>query len=238
MSATAPRERKLAPAPAPRGTLLLVEDELSIGRLVRSYLEALGYTVLWVRSGEEALAELPRHPIRLVVLDIRLPGIDGFDVCRRIRSGSTLPVVMLTARDEEADRVAGFEVGADDYVAKPFSPRELAARIKAVLRRAEGMPGDDVLAVGDVVLDRDAREVAVGGDAVELTAKEFDLLAWLLEHAGIVFSRDQLLDRVWGMAYHGGTLTVDVHVAQLRRKLGRPDLIRTVRGAGYKAVRA
>jgi two-component system, OmpR family, response regulator len=238
MTVAAPRERHTAPAPAPRGTLLLVEDELSIGRLVRTYLEAQGYTVLWVRSGEEALTELPRHPVRLVVLDIRLPGMDGFDVCRRMRAGSSVPVVMLTARDEEADRIAGFEVGADDYVSKPFSPRELAARIKAVLRRAEGMPGEDVLAVGDVVLDRDAREVLAGGTPVELTAKEFDLLAFLLEHAGVVFSRDQLLDRVWGMAYHGGTRTVDVHVAQLRRKLARPDLIRTMRGAGYKAVRA
>ena len=238
MTATAALERDLAGSPAPRGTLLLVEDELSIGRLVRSYLEAVGYTVVWARSGEEALVELTRHPVRLVVLDIRLPGMDGFDVCRRIRSGSSVPIVMLTARDEEADRVAGFEVGADDYVSKPFSPRELAARIKAVLRRAEGTPGDDVIAVGDVVLDKDAREVAVAGCPIELTAKEFDLLAWLLEHAGIVFSRDQLLDRVWGIAYHGGTRTVDVHVAQLRRKLSRPDLIRTVRGAGYKAVRA
>jgi DNA-binding response OmpR family regulator len=237
MTATATRERHAAAPPAPRGTLLLVEDEASIGRLVKTYLEALGYTVLWVRSGEEALVELPRRPIRLVVLDIRLPGMDGFDVCRHIRSGSSVPVVMLTARDEEADRVAGFEVGADDYVAKPFSPRELAARIKAVLRRTEGTPGDDVIALGDIVVDRDAREVTVAAEPVELTAKEFDLLAWLLEHAGIVFSRDQLLDRVWGMAYHGGTRTVDVHVAQLRRKLARPDLIRTVRGAGYKIVR-
>jgi DNA-binding response OmpR family regulator len=174
----------------------------------------------------------------MVVLDIGLPGMDGFDVCRRIRSGSSVPIVMLTARDEEPDRVAGLEVGADDYVSKPFSPRELAARIKAVLRRTEGPANDEEpLLVGGVEVRRDAREVTVDGEPVELTTKEFDLLAWLLEHAGIVFSREQLLDRVWGMAYHGGTRTVDVHVAQLRRKLGRPDLIRTVRGAGYKAAR-
>jgi DNA-binding response OmpR family regulator len=144
---------------------------------------------------------------------------------------------MLTARDEEPDRVAGLEVGADDYVAKPFSPRELAARIKAVLRRTEGPPQRDSLTLGDVLLRRDAREVTVAGEAVELTSKEFELLAWLMEHPGIVFSREQLLDRVWGMSYFGGTRTVDVHVAQLRRKLGRPGLVRTMRGAGYKAVK-
>ena len=220
-------------------TILLVEDERSIGALVRGYLERDGYRVVWGRSGEEAMIELARHPVRMVVLDIGLPGMDGFDVCRRIRSGSSVPIVMLTARDEEPDRVAGLEVGADDYVSKPFSPRELAARIKAVLRRTEGPANDEEpLSLGDVEVRRDAREVTVDGEPVELTAKEFDLLAWLLEHAGIVFSREQLLDRVWGMAYHGGTRTVDVHVAHLRRKLGRPDLIRTVRGAGYKAVKA
>ena len=224
-------------ATTPGPTVLLVEDERSIGQLVRSYLERAGYRVVWVRSGEEALIELVRHPVRMVVLDIGLPGMDGFDVCRRIRTGSSVPIVMLTARDEEPDRVAGLEVGADDYLAKPFSPRELAARIKAVLRRTDGRPHEETLERGDVEVRRDAREVTAAGEQVELTSKEFDLLAWLLQHAGIVFSREQLLDRVWGMAYHGGTRTVDVHVAQLRRKLGRPDLIRTVRGSGYKAVR-
>jgi two-component system, OmpR family, response regulator len=235
----APTPARVDPDGGGRGTtVLLVEDERSIGQLVRGYLERDGYRVVWVRSGEEAMIELARHPVRMVVLDIGLPGMDGFDVCRRIRSGSSVPIVMLTARDEEPDRVAGLEVGADDYVTKPFSPRELAARIKAVLRRTEGLTSDDEpLVLEGVEVRRDAREVTVDGEPVELTAKEFDLLAWLLEHAGIVFSREQLLDRVWGMAYHGGTRTVDVHVAQLRRKLGRPDLIRTVRGAGYKAVR-
>jgi DNA-binding response OmpR family regulator len=148
-----------------------------------------------------------------------------------------VPIVMLTARDEEPDRVAGLELGADDYVPKPFSPRELAARIKAILRRAEGSGEADVLTLGDVEVRRHAREVAVAGSSVELTGKEFDLLAFLLEHPGIVFSREQLLDRVWGMTYAGGTRTVDVHVAQVRRKLGRPELVRTVRGSGYKSVR-
>jgi DNA-binding response OmpR family regulator len=218
-------------------TVLLVEDERSIGTLLRGYLERDGYRVVWVRSGEEALIELVRHPVRMVVLDIGLPGIDGFDVCRRIRAGSSVPIVMLTARDEEADRVAGLEVGADDYVPKPFSPRELAARIKAILRRTESRTPEQAFEIGDVEIRRDSREVKVADEPVELTAKEFDLLAWLVEHSGIVFSREQLLDRVWGMAYHGGTRTVDVHVAQLRRKLGRPSLIRTVRGAGYKAAK-
>jgi DNA-binding response OmpR family regulator len=205
--------------------------------MTRSYLERNGYRVVWVRSGEEALAEIERHPIRIVVLDIRLPGIDGFDVARAVRMRSEVPILMLTARDEEPDRVAGLELGADDYLTKPFSPRELVARMKAVLRRTDGRGADDVLTLADVVVDRNAREVTVDGEPVELTTKEFDLLATLLENPGVVVSRDQLLDRVWGMTYPGGTRTVDVHVAQLRRKLGRPELIRTVRGAGYKTVR-
>jgi DNA-binding response OmpR family regulator len=219
------------------GTVLLVEDEHSIGSMTRGYLERSGWRVVWVRSGEEALAELGRHQVRIVILDIRLPGIDGFDVARMVRTRSDVPILMLTARDEEPDRVAGLELGADDYLTKPFSPRELVARMKAVLRRTDGRGAEDVLTLDDVVLNRNAREVAVDGQAVELTTKEFDLLATLLENPGIVVSRDQLLDRVWGMTYPGGTRTVDVHVAQLRRKLGRPELIRTVRGAGYKTVR-
>jgi len=163
--------------------------------------------------------------------------MDGFDLCREIRTRSEVPIVMLTARDEEIDRVLGLEVGADDYVAKPFSPRELTARLKAVLRRTDGPARRDGVTLGDLELRRDEREVHVGGERVELTSKEFELLAWLVENAGIVFSRDQLLDRVWGMTFEGGTRTVDVHVAQLRRKLDRPQLIRTVRGSGYKAVR-
>jgi DNA-binding response OmpR family regulator len=222
--------------PVAGGGVLLVEDEESIGTLVRTYLARDGYRVVWVRTGEEALAELPRHPIRIVVLDLALPGIDGFEVCRRIRSRSAVPILMLTARDEEPDRVAGLEVGADDYVTKPFSPRELVARIKAILRRVEPRPQEQILRLGDVVFDVDGREVAVGDRPVELTAKEFDLLVYFVESVGVVLSRDRLLDRVWGVTYPGGTRTVDVHVGQLRRKLRRPGLIRTVRGAGYKAV--
>jgi DNA-binding response OmpR family regulator len=222
---------------APGGVLLLVEDEDSIGRLVKTYLEQQdGWRVLWLRSGEEAVTELRRHAVRLVILDIGLPGIDGFEVCRRMRAHSKVPIVMLTARDEEPDRVAGLELGADDYVSKPFSPRELAARIKAILRRAEYRNDDEVLTSHEIVLRRDSRDVTVSGSLIELTGKEFDLLACFLEHPGIVLSREKLLDLVWGMTYPGGTRTVDVHVAQLRRKLGRPELIRTMRGAGYKAM--
>ncbi len=216
-------------------TIMVVEDEPNIGALVRTYLERAGYRVLWVRSGEDALTELRRHPIKLVVLDIGLPGIDGFEVCRRI--GGQVAVIMLTARDEETDRVAGLEVGADDYVAKPFSPRELTARVKAVLRRAgRGTAGsEDVVELGPVVLARGAREVHVDGDEVELTQREFDLLEYLVRHSGQVVTRDQLLQSVWGFQSPGETRTVEVHVAQLRKKLGHPELIRTVRGLGYKA---
>jgi DNA-binding response OmpR family regulator len=219
------------------GTVLLIEDEQNIGTLVRDYVARDGFQVLWVRSGEEGLAELDRHPVRLVILDVGLPGIDGFEVCRRMRARSSIPIIMLTARDEEPDRVAGLEVGADDYVSKPFSPRELVARIKAIIRRAEHRAEEDILELQDVQLRRRAREVEVAGQAVDLTGKEFDLLAYFMQNAGAVLSRDVLLDRVWGMEYPGETRTVDVHVGQIRKKLGRPDLIRTVRGAGYKAVR-
>jgi DNA-binding response OmpR family regulator len=218
------------------GTVLLVEDEPSVGELVRGYLMRDGYRVVWVRSGEDALVELDRHRVRIVILDIGLPGKDGFDVCRDMRTRSNVPILMLTARDDEPDRIVGLEVGADDYLTKPFSPRELVARMKAVLRRAEGHVEDDVLVLGDVLVRRAAREVEVAGLPVELRTKEFDLLAHLLQNRGAVLSRDILLERVWGYDYAGGTRTVDVHVAQLRRKLQRPELIRTVRGAGYKAV--
>ena len=225
------------PSAPVRPVLLLVEDEFSIGQLVRSYLERAGYRVVWVTSGEDALSELPRHPVKLVILDVGLPGIDGFDVCRRMRAQTSTPIVMLTARDEEPDRVVGLELGADDYVTKPFSLRELSARVRAVLRRTDGTREEvEIVTIGDVVLVRESLEVTVAGEPVELTAKEFKLLAFLGDHAGKVVSRETLLDRVWGMSYAGGTRTVDVHVAQLRRKLGRPALIRTVRGAGYKVV--
>ncbi len=220
------------------GHVLLVEDEPSVGELVRGYLARDGWTVIWVRSGEDALVELERHPTRIVILDVGLPGIDGFTVCREIRARSRVPILMLTARDEEPDRVVGLEVGADDYVTKPFSPRELVARMKAILRRSEPQFDYDLLELGDISLNRGTHDVSIAGELIELTAKEFDLLAYFLANPGAVLSRDVLLDRVWGVSYPGGTRTVDVHVAQLRRKLGRPELIRTLRGSGYKAVSA
>ncbi len=218
-------------------TVLVIEDERHIADLVRIALERDGHRVIAVRTGEEGLAELPRHQIALVVLDIGLPGIDGLEVCRRIRAGSRLPVIMLTARDDEADRVAGLELGADDYVAKPFSTRELAARVKAVLRRTAEPYQEADRRVGDVTLSRPRHEVVVGARTVDLTATEFELLAYLMDHPGLLFGRDALLERVWGIEFPGGTRTVDQHVAQLRAKLGRPELIETIRGAGYRAAR-
>ena len=218
------------------GTILLVEDEDDIASVVRAYLERDGFRVVWASRGMEGLQALEEHDIRLAILDLRLPDADGFDLCRAIRAGSKLPVVMLTARDEEVDRVTGLELGADDYVTKPFSPRELVARVRAVLRRAEPESEDDRLVAGDVVLDRRSRVAEVDGAEVELTVREFDLLWHLAERPGVVVTRERILDRVWGLSFPGGTRTVDVHVGQLRRKLERPELIRTVRGAGYKLV--
>jgi two-component system OmpR family response regulator len=219
-----------------KGAILVVEDEQAIADLVRAYLRREGFDVVWARSGEQALEELGRHPVRLVVLDIGLPGIDGFEVCRRLRGRTGVPILILSARDDEVDRVAGLEAGADDYVTKPFSPRELVARVKAILRRA-GIAGGveaGVLVAREVELDRAARVVKVAGEPVELTSREFDLLAALLAHPGIVLSRDRLLELAWDGEFAGGTRTVDVHVAQLRGKLGRPGFVETVRGAGYK----
>ena len=213
-----------------RDTVLVVEDDARIGELVCAYLERAGYRALWARSGAEALAE--RREFALAVLDLGLPDLDGLELVPRLG----VPVVVLTARDEERDRIAGLETGADDYVTKPFSPRELVARVKAVLRRTRAVPGAERLSLGDVELSPAAREVRVAGVPVELTQREFDLLAYLAVRAGMVVSRDELLEAVWGFLSPGETRTVDVHVASLRRRLGQPERIRTVRGIGYKAV--
>ncbi len=218
------------------GTVLVVEDEESIASLISAYLQRDGYDVQWTRSGQEALLLLDRARPCAVILDLGLPDIDGFEVCRRIRARSRVPILMVTARDEEPDRIAGLEVGADDYISKPFSPRELVARVRAVLRRLERVSEDPILTLGDIVIRPQAREVLVADEPVELRGKEFDLLCYLVENRGVVVSRERLLDRVWGMSFAGGTRTVDMHVAQVRRKLGRPDLIQTLRGYGYKAV--
>nr|WP_245971757.1 response regulator transcription factor [Solirubrobacter pauli] len=213
---------------------MLVEDEHGIASAVEAYLERAGFGVVWVRSGEEALAERHRHPIALVVLDLGLAGsLDGLDVLREL--GGRTPVIVISARDDEADRVAGLELGADDYVGKPFSPRELVARVSAVLRRADRSDAS-ALTLGPIEIDEAAREVRLDGHEVELTRREFDLLTCLVRERGRVVERATLLESVWPEEFHTPTRTVEVHVAQLRRKLGRPDLIRTVRGVGYKAV--
>ncbi|MBI5310210.1 MAG: response regulator transcription factor [Actinobacteria bacterium] len=218
--------------------ILIVEDEFNIADLLKAYLERDGFEVQWVTTGEQALDELARLAVDLIVLDIGLPGMDGFEVCRRVRARTSVPILMLTAREDEIDRVAGLESGADDYVVKPFSPRELVARVKAILRRSGGgeSGGATVLRHGAIELRRDARDVTLDGTEVELTNREFDLLAALLAHPNVVLSRDRLLELVWGGEYPGGTRTVDVHIAQLRRKLGDDNPIRTVHGVGYKVA--
>ena len=220
--------------PGMAARIMVVEDEDNIASIARAYLEREGFSVLWVRSGEDALAELSRVSVALMVVDIGLPGIDGFEVCRRV--AARVPIIMLTARDDEADRVAGLEAGADDYVSKPFSPRELTARVKAVLRRGEPRRRNDVITVGPITLSRARREVHVDGHSIELTQREFELLDFLLQRPGMVVSREELLETVWGFVLPGDTRTVEVHVAQLRKKLGHPELIQTLRGVGYKAV--
>jgi DNA-binding response OmpR family regulator len=219
--------------------ILVVEDEQSIASLVTLYLTNEGFRVSQIADGALALDAVERVKPDLVILDVMLPGMDGVEICRRLRAaGDGLPIVMLTARDAEVDRILGLELGADDYITKPFSPRELVARVKAVLRRTARGGGEDqpeVLRVADVEIDLARREVRTGEQAVTLTAKEFDLLAFLTRNRGIVFSRDRLLDRVWGYERPVDTRTVDSHVKSLRQKLGSAgSVVLTVRGVGYK----
>ncbi|MDW5327223.1 response regulator transcription factor [Plantactinospora sp. KLBMP9567] len=220
-----------------RGLVLVVEDERSIADLVRLYLTRDGYGVHVEHDGDAGLAAARRLRPVACVLDIALPGLTGTEICRRLRAaGDWTPVIFLTARDDEVDRVVGLELGADDYVTKPFSPRELVARIRAVLRRTGGAPdaAGQPRVVGPVTLDPVRRQVSVAGDPVQLTSTEFELLAHLMGRPGRVFTREELLASVWGYAAHTGTRTVDVHVAQVRGKLGpAADVIRTHRGVGY-----
>jgi DNA-binding response OmpR family regulator len=218
-------------------TILVVEDEQSIASFVAAYLRNDGFEVRLTASGREALRLVASAAPALVVLDLMLPDLDGMEVCRRIRETSTLPVLMLTARDDDLDKIAGLEAGADDYLTKPFNPRELVARVKAILRRSGERKREDgaVLRHGDLVLDAGRRECHVGEEEIRLAPKEFDLLWELLDHRGFVLTRDQLLERVWGYTFAGDTRTVDVHVRQLRRKLGDASPIVTVWGIGYKA---
>jgi len=225
-------------ASAGKGLVLVVEDERPIADLVRLYLSRDGFGVHVEYDGTAGLAAARKLRPVACVLDIALPGMDGTEVCRRLREGDDwTPVLFLTARDDEVDRILGLELGADDYVTKPFSPRELVARVKAVLRRTTGTPESSrVVTLGPVTLDHGRRVVLSGGTPVSLTPTEFDLLAHLIARPGRVFSREELLASVWGYAAHAGTRTVDVHVAQVRGKLGAAArLIRTVRGVGYTA---
>ncbi|HSG14077.1 MAG TPA: response regulator transcription factor [Gaiellaceae bacterium] len=220
-------------------TILVVEDETSIATFVAAYLRNAGYEVKTAASAQGALIELAGHSPALIVLDLNLPDGDGVELCRRIRKTSDVPILMLTARDEDIDKIIGLEVGADDYMTKPFNPRELVARVKSVLRRAapERRRSDaDEIRHGDLTVNAGKREVHVGDEEIRLAPKEFDLLWELLDHRGIVLTRDQLLERVWGYTFAGDTRTVDVHVRQIRRKLGDASPIVTVWGVGYKVA--
>ncbi len=221
--------------------MLVVEDDLTVSEVVTRYLEREGFVVEAVYDGKVAMERALADPPELVVLDVMIPTLDGFEVCRRLRASGPVPIIMLTARGEEADRIAGLELGADDYVSKPFSPRELTARVKAVLRRAAAplAAADEpaVLRAGDLVVDTLAREVKVGGRIAALTAREFDVLVYFMRHPGRAFRREELLEWVWGFSY-GDTSTVTVHVRRIRDKIERepadPRHIVTVWGVGYR----
>ena len=219
-------------------TILVVDDEKNIIELARLYLESEGYVVESAYDGAEALAKIRSLRPALVVLDLMLPKIDGWEVCRRVRATSDVPIIMLTARSEDVDKIVGLELGADDYLTKPFNPRELVARVRAVLRRYErAAKPTRAIHIGQVTIDPARREVTVAGKPIKLRAKEFDLLLALAQHRGLVLSRNQLLDLVWGYDFYGSTRTVDVHIAHLREKLaGSNVVIETVRGVGYKLV--
>ncbi len=219
--------------------ILVVDDEPNIVDLVTMYLEREGYRVDSAVDGAQALEQIQELEPSLVVLDLMLPEVDGFEVCRQTRAHSDVPIIMLTARDDDVDKIVGLELGADDYLTKPFNPRELVARIKAILRRADRSPrpNDKPLHLADLSIDPARREVTVSGEQVDLRTKEFDLLQALAENKGIVLSREQLLNLAWGYDFYGQTRTVDVHVAHLRKRLkGSQVRIETITGVGYKLV--
>ena len=217
--------------------ILVVDDEANILALSRLYLERDGYQVAVAQSGQQALDEASRFAPDLIILDIMLPDMDGFQVCRRLRAKNNTPILMLSARREDVDRIVGLEMGADDYLCKPFNPRELMARVKAILRRSVRAASDNVINIGDLRLDLPRHELHVRGAPVKLREKEFCLLAVMAQNPRLVFSREKLLEEVWGYDYFGETRTVDVHVNHLREKLkGSGVNIETLRGAGYKLV--
>jgi DNA-binding response OmpR family regulator len=225
-------------------TILVVDDEANIIELARMYLERDGYTVITAQDGQTALDHIAGGAPDLVILDLMLPVVDGWEVCRRARQHSNVPILMLTARDDDVDKIVGLELGADDYMTKPFNPRELVARVKAILRRAGSSVPDQsesapAIHIGDLSIDPARRVALVSGSPVEMRAKEFDLLYTLAAHAGKVLSREQLLSLVWGFDFYGQTRTVDVHTAHLRARLaeaGSAVAIETVWGIGYKLV--
>jgi two-component system, OmpR family, response regulator len=224
-------------------TIMLVDDEEAVQKLLTFPLEREGYTVVQARDGEEALRRFGEHEIDLVVLDLMLPKLDGLEVCRRLRVNSAVPIIMLTARDDEVDKVLGLELGADDYITKPFSIREFRSRIRAMLRRAAMLheragQAEEAMRAGDLVVDPVKRTVGLEGQPVSLTYVEFEVLRTLITHRGRVFSRQQLLEAVWGGSAYREPRTIDVHIRHLREKLERdpaePAMILTVRGAGYR----
>ncbi|MCS7222594.1 MAG: response regulator transcription factor [Anaerolineae bacterium] len=221
------------------GKILIVEDEMKIARTVRLYLEQSGFQVTTVHDGALAMPAFRHERPDLVILDLLLPHMDGWEICRQIRRESDVPIIMLTARDQETDRIVGLELGADDYITKPFSPREVVARVRAILRRVRGaLQPLLIIRAGDVVVDLERREASVAGRPLELTPTEFDLLAVLASHPGQVFTRLQLLDQLQGSAYAGYERVIDQHIKNLRAKLGddahNPRYIATVYGVGYK----
>ncbi|MGI9539450.1 MAG: response regulator [Miltoncostaeaceae bacterium] len=220
--------------------VLVVDDEPIVREVVCSYLQRDGYQTVEAGDGEEALRLLDTEALELVVLDIMVPGVDGLEICRRIRNDSDLPVILLTARGEEADRIIGLELGADDYVTKPFSPRELAARVKTVLRRSAPPSPEGRVVAGDLVIEPATREVHKRGESLRLTAKEFDLLLFMARNPRQVFSREHLMDRVWGYQAAYDTGTVTVHIRRLREKIeddpAQPAMLQTVWGVGYRFV--
>ncbi len=227
---------------ADASTILLVDDEESVQKLLTYPLERDGYRVVQARDGEEALARFGQQPVDLVVLDVMLPKLDGLEVCKRLRTTSTVPIIMLTARDDELDKVLGLELGADDYITKPFSIREFRSRVRALLRRAGlqrvELDGSARIEAGDLTVDVERREVEARGEAVQLTYVEFELLRIMASHPGRVWSRRQLLEELWGNADYRDPRTIDVHVRHLREKLEseprEPVHIQTVRGVGYR----
>ena len=219
-------------------TILIVEDEGKIVRLLRDYLEQANFKVISLSRGDQVIGQVKQTPPDLLLLDVMLPGMDGMEVCRELRKFSTVPVIMLTARVEEIDRLIGLELGADDYICKPFSPREVVARVKAVLRRAHPEPDDAMLKAGPIVLDEGTHQVSVDGHPLELTPSEFGLLRILMTHPNRVFSRNELLNKVQGYDFAGYDRTIDTHIKNLRKKIAARlvdvEVINTVYGVGYR----